>query len=61
MPEELEETEKLYYDPLSVARRTSQKIHFVHEHDKNAMISHLIIKNMYTDVIVVTKTKRQAD
>jgi len=62
MPEELEETtEKLYYDSLSVARRTSQKIHFVKEHDKNALISHLITKHNYTGVIVVTKTKRQAD
>ena len=62
MPEELEETsEKLYYDPLSIARRTSQKIHFVNEHDKNALISHLVTTNKYTSVIVVTKTKRQAD
>ncbi len=61
MPEEIEETEKLYYDPLSVARRTSQKIHFVDEHDKNALILHLITKNRYTSVIVLTKTKRQAD
>jgi len=62
MSEELEETtEKLYYDALSVARRTSQKIHFVKEHDKNALVSHLITSNTYTNVIVVTKTKRQAD
>jgi len=62
MSEELEETtEKLYYDPLSVARRTSQKIHFVAEHDKKALILHLIKNNAYSNVIVVTKTKRQAD
>jgi len=63
MPEELEEetSEKLYYDALSVARRTSQKIHFVNEHDKNALISHLVTNNKYSNVIVVTKTKRQAD
>ncbi len=62
MSEEIEETtEKLYYDALSVARRTSQKIHFVNEHDKNALISHLITTNKYTNVIFVTKTKRQAD
>jgi ATP-dependent RNA helicase RhlE len=66
MPEELKEeleepAEKLYYDQLSVARRTSQKIHFVNEHDKNALILHLIKNNKYTGVVVVTKTKRQAD
>ena len=68
MSEEIEETEKiedteekLYYDALSVARRTSQKIHFVNEHDKNALISHLVKSKKYISVIVVTKTKRQAD
>ena len=62
MPGELEETsEKLYYDPLSIARRTSQKIHLIQEHDKNALISHLITDNKYTNVIVITRTKRQAD
>ncbi|PHR57107.1 MAG: hypothetical protein COA44_06875 [Arcobacter sp.] len=62
MSENLEETpEKLYYDPLSVARRTSQKIHLVNEHDKDALLTHLIKNNEYTGVIVLTKTKRKAD
>lgn len=62
MSEELEETtEKLYYDALSVARRTSQKIHLVNEHDKNALVLHLVTSTKQTSVIVVTKTKRQAD
>lgn len=62
MSENIEETpQKLYYDPLSVARRSSQKIHFVNEHDKNALLAHLIKNNKYTGVIVITKTKRKAD
>ncbi|MDF1880731.1 DEAD/DEAH box helicase [Sulfurimonas sp. MAG313] len=52
---------KLYYDCLSVARRTSQKIHHVNEHDKDALVHHLIKTNEYTRVIVVIKTKREAD
>jgi len=62
MSEPLEEpTEKLYYDALSVARRTSQKIHHVNEHDKNALLAYLIKKYSYENVIVITKTKREAD
>ena len=62
MSEPLEEpTEKLYYDALSVARRTSQKIHHVNEHDKNALLAYLIEEHSYENVIVVTRTKREAD
>jgi len=62
MSEPLEQaTEKLYYDDLSVARRTSQKIHSVQDHDKNALLAYLIKKYSYKNVIVVTKTKRVAD
>jgi len=52
---------KLYYDALSVARRTSQKIHFVHEHDKPALVKHLIRAFANTRFIVIIKTKREAD
>ena len=62
MPEQTDEpVTKLYYDPLSIARRTSQKTHLVNEHDKNAFLAHIIKKNSYTNVVVVTKTKRDAD
>ena len=59
--EQVEAPEKLYYDPLSVARRTSQKIHFVNEHDKEALVAHLIVSQNYTGVVIITKTKRKAD
>lgn len=62
MSENIEEAPvKLYYDPLSVARRTSQKIHFVNEHDKNALLLHMIKNNGYRGVIVITTTKNQAN
>ena len=62
MSQEIEETtEKLYYDSLSVARRTSQKIYPVNEHDKNALILHMITEHKLTCTIIITKTKRQAD
>jgi len=62
MSENVEEAPaKLYYDSLSVARRTSQKIHLVSEHDKKALLKHLIKNNAYTYVIVIIKTKREAD
>jgi len=62
MPEELEPTPvKIYYDPLSVARRTSQKVYLVNEHDKDALLSHMINTQESTRVIIITKTKRDAD
>lgn len=62
MPEQTDEpVTKLYYDLLSVARRISQKIHLVNEHDKNTFLAHIIKKNAYTNVIIISKTKRNAD
>ena len=58
---EEETPKKLYYDALSVARRSSQKIHLVNEHDKDALLLHLLKTNAYTRSIVVIKTKREAD
>ena len=56
-----EGTEKLYYDPLSVSRRTLQKNIFVEEHDKARLLSHLIKEHAYTNTIVIVKTKKSAD
>jgi len=62
MSENQEEVpEKLYYDSLSVARRSSQKIHLVNTHDKDALLTHLIKSNNLSKVIVIIKTKREAD
>jgi len=53
--------QKLYYDPLSVSRRTLQKNHFVQEHDKLNLLSHLIKEHNYVNTIVIVKTKKSAD
>lgn len=62
MPEQTEQpTQKIYYDPISVAQRTRQLLHVVDTEDKPSMLAH-ILKNIETPhVIVVTKTKRDAD
>ena len=52
---------KLYYDTLSVSRRTLQKNYFVQEHDKPRLLSYLIKENDYKNTIVIIKTKKMAD
>ena len=54
-------TEKIYYDPISVAQRTNQKLHLVNSRDKREILLHLI--KSYTDLhaVVITTTKREAD
>jgi len=54
-------TQKLYYDSLSVARRTSQIVHFVAEHDKVAMFEQIIKNSDKKQTVVITKNKRKAD
>ena len=53
--------EKLYYDALSVAKRTSQRIHLVENHDKNALIVLLLQKLAPQKTIIITKTKKEAN
>ena len=53
--------EKLYYDALSVAKRTSQRIHLVENHDKNALIALLLQKLAPQKTIIITKTKKEAN
>ncbi len=62
MPEQTEQpTQKIYYDPISVAQRTTQLLHVVETEDKPSMLAH-ILKHIETPhVIVITKTKRDAD
>jgi ATP-dependent RNA helicase RhlE len=62
MPEQTEQpTEKIYNDPISVAKRTKQKLHLVASCDKAAMLSHIIKSNDDVHAVVITKTKREAD
>ena len=62
MPEQTEQpTEKIYYDPISVAQRTKQKLHLVAPCDKAAMLVHILKTSENVHAIVITKTKREAD
>ena len=54
-------TEKIYYDPISVAQRTKQKLHLVNTQDKKEILLHLIKSYEEVHAVVITKTKREAD
>ncbi len=54
-------THKQFNDPVSVGKRSKQKIHFVARRDKAAMLEHIIKSSDFRQVVVITKTKRDAD
>ena len=54
-------TEKLYYDPISVAQRTQQHLFFVRLADKPAMLAYILKNSDDLHAVVITKTKREAD
>ena len=54
-------TEKIYYDPISVAQRTKQKFHLVDNKDKAAILVHITQNIEDLHAVVITKTKREAD
>ena len=54
-------TEKIYYDPISIAQRTKQKLHLVDNSDKAAMLAHIVKSNKDMHTVVIVKTKRSAD
>ncbi|WP_455755712.1 helicase-related protein [Sulfurimonas sp.] len=56
MPEE-----KKYYDFISVAKRTTQNVYFVSQHDKNRMFELLLENTETKQTIVITKSKKNAD
>ena len=56
-----EPTEKIYYDPISVAQRTKQKFHLVNASDKREILVHLLKNIEDLHAVVITKTKREAD
>jgi len=53
-------TKKIYNDPISVAKRTKQKIHPVAKHDKAQMLLQILGTGLQRTVIVV-RTKRDAE
>ena len=54
-------TEKIYYDPISVAQRTPQKMYLVDTRDKSAILLHLLKGYQNLHAVVITRTKRNAD
>ncbi len=54
-------TEKIYYDPISVAQRTKQKLYLVDSRDKSEILHYFIKNNEDVHAVVITKTKREAD
>ena len=56
-----EPTEKIYYDPISIAQRTKQKLYLVNNSDKAAMLVHVLKSKEDVHAVVITKTKRAAD
>lgn len=61
MQEEKKPADKKYYDFISVAKRTTQNVYFVAQHDKNSMFELLLKKSDKKQTVVLTKSKKNAD
>lgn len=61
MSEENTEVTKKYYDDISVGNRTKQTSYFVQQHDKNKMFTQLIKTIQEKQILVIVKSKRNAD
>ena len=62
MPESTEETgHKIFNNPVSIAKRSNQKVHLVAREHKASMLAHIITSGSYGTTVVVTKTKHGAD
>ncbi|MEA2073580.1 MAG: DEAD/DEAH box helicase [Campylobacterota bacterium] len=61
MSEENTTTPKKYYDYISVGNRTSQVAYFVQQHDKNSMFTELLKPVSKKQILVLVKSKKNAD
>lgn len=61
MSEESIPTTKKYYDHVSVSNRTKQLTYFVQQHDKNRMFEALLKTLQEKKILVLVKSKRNAD
>ncbi len=52
---------KIFYDPISVAKRTKQVVNLVAKHDKSAMLYHIIKNAPVKQTVIITQSKRTAD
>ena len=61
MSEETTKATKKYYDYISVGNRTKQTAYFVQQHDKNRMFLELLKTFNDKQILVMVKSKRNAD
>jgi len=61
MSEKSTKTTKKYYDYVSVGNRTQQSAYFVQQHDKNRMFEELLKTMSDIQILVLVKSKRNAD
>jgi len=63
MPQETDEQAslKIYNDPISVAKRSKQKVYLCAQGDKNTMLEKIIRAMDKKQAVIVIKTKRGAD
>ncbi|MBU0631768.1 ATP-dependent helicase [bacterium] len=61
MPKPTDKPQKIFYDPISVAKRTKQVANLVSKHDKSAMLYHIIKNTPTKQSVIITKNKRTAD
>lgn len=61
MSEKSIKTTKKYYDYASVGNRTKQAAYFVQQHDKNRMFEELLKTLQNMQLLVLVKSKRNAD
>ena len=61
MQEEIKPAEKKYYDYISIAKRTTQNVYFVAQHDKNSMFELLLKNSDKKQTVVLTRSKKNAD
>ena len=58
MEEEIKPAEKKYYDYISVAKRTTQNVYFVAQHDKKSMFELLLKNSDKKQTVVLTRSKK---
>ena len=61
MSEETSKPIKKYYDYISVGNRTNQVVYFVEQHDKTNLFELFLKENSAKQIVVLTKSKRNAD
>jgi superfamily II DNA/RNA helicase len=61
MSEEKSAPTKKYYDYISVGNRTKQVAYFVQQHDKNRMLEELLKPFIEKQILVMVKSKKNAD